>query len=320
MCIYGLEIVNMEIDPRRLRVLLAVARTGGVLAAADELKITPSAASQQLARLEAETGRELVVRSRKGSTLTPAGLAMAEAAEEIERILNAARARLEGGAEIAGTIRVGGFTSFLRTMVIPRLPGWRARYPQLQVGIIEDDDLTGLMRRLRRHEIDAVVVEIDSSTGEPDRLPAGVFEEPLLDDPWRLVVPSGSLVPTDTVDLARLTWLTVEAGSASAAAAGRLRGPAAAAGETIHQYMDTLTGLALVAAGEGVTVLPALALHGIVQPEVDVLDVPGLGTRRIVLRRFDPGRSVRTPMDTVARLLRESVAEFTAPGATNRSR
>ena len=116
----------------------------------------------------------------------------------------------------AGIVRVGGFTSFLRTMVIPRLPGWRARYPQLQIGIIEDDDLTGLMRRLRRHEIDAVVVEIDSSTGEPDRLPAGVFEEPLLDDPWRLVVPSGSVVPTDTVEVPTRATGTVDLDLAAA--------------------------------------------------------------------------------------------------------
>lgn len=308
----------MEIDPRRLRVLLAVARTGGVLAAADELKITASAASQQLTRLEAETGHALVVRTRKGSTLTPAGLTMAEAAEEIERALSVARARLAGGAELAGTVRLGGFTSFLRTMVIPHLPAWRARYPQLQVGIIEDDDLPAVMRRLRRREIDAVVAEVDSSAVEPDRLPAGVYEEPLLDDPWKLVVPAGSVLPAADVDIARLAlpWLTVEAGTATALAVGRARRTSGERMETVHQYMDTLTALALVAAGEGVTVLPALALHGIVQPGVDILDVPGLGTRRIVLRRFEPGRPVSTPMDTVARLLRESVAAFRALGGS----
>lgn len=300
----------MEIDPRRLRVLLAIARTGGVLAAADELKITPSAASQQLNKLEEETGHALVVRTRKGSTLTPAGLAMAEAAEEIERALNVARARMESGDELAGIVRLGGFTSFLRTIVSPSLPEWRVRYPQLQVRIFEDDDLPASMRLLRQHELDAVVVELDSSTGEPGRLPAGMYEEPLLDEPWKLVVPAGSLLATDNVDLARLPcpWLGVEQATASASVIGRLRRSTGAEVETVHRYKDTLTALALVAAGEGVAVLPALALNGIVQTGVDILDVPGLGTRRIVLRRFDRLKSVSTPMDTVARLLRESVA------------
>ena len=47
----------MATDPRRLSFLLAVHRAGGVLAAADLLKVTPSAVSQQIARLEAEATR-----------------------------------------------------------------------------------------------------------------------------------------------------------------------------------------------------------------------------------------------------------------------
>jgi molybdate transport repressor ModE-like protein len=301
----------MEIDPRRLRVLLAIARTGGVLAAADELGITPSAASQQLNKLEDETGHALVVRTPKGSVLTPAGLAMAEAAEEIEHALNAARARMEGGAELSGVVRVGGFTSFLRTVVIPHLPDWRLQYPQLQIRIVEDD-LPALMRLLRQRGLDAVVVELDSMTAEQRSLPAGVSEEPLLDEPWKLVVPSGALLDTENIDLARLPmpWLGVEPSAANAAVIGRLRRATGAQVETVHQYQDTLTALALVAAGEGAAVVPALALSGVVQDGVDVLDVPGLGTRRIVLWRFDRRRSVSGPVDTVARLLRESVAAF----------
>ena len=301
----------MEIDPRRLRMLLAIARTGGVLAAADELGITPSAVSQQLNKLEDETGHALVVRTPRGSLLTPAGLAMAEAAEEIERALNVARTRMEGGAELAGAVRVGGFSSFLRTMVIPRLPEWRAQYPQLQVRIFEDD-LPALMRLLRQRELDAVVAELDSTTAEQRPLPAGMSEEPLLDEPWKLVVPSGVLIAPENIDLARLPipWLGVEPSAANASVVGRLRQSTGAQVEIIHQYYDTLTALALVAAGEGAAVIPALALSGVVQDGVEVLDVPGLGTRRIVLRRFDGRRPISTPVDTVARLLRESVAAF----------
>lgn len=301
----------MDIDPRRLRVLLAVARTGGVLAAADELGITASAVSQQLSKLEDETGHALVVRTPKGSVLTPAGLAVAEAGEEIERALSVARARMEGGAKIAGVVRVGGFTSFVRTVVIPRLPEWRSQYPQLQIRIVEDD-FPALMRLLRQRQLDAVVVELDSTTAAQRSLSAGMTEEPLLDEPWKLVVPQGALLTTENIDLARLPlpWLGVDASAANAAVLGRLRQSTGAQMETAHQYQDTLTALALVAAGEGVAIVPTLALTGVVQDGVDVLDVPGLGTRRIVLRRFDRRRATNTPVDTVARLLRESAAAF----------
>ncbi|WP_104061622.1 LysR family transcriptional regulator [Arthrobacter sp. 4R501] len=307
----------MDIDPRRLRVLLAVARTGGVLAAADELGITASAVSQQLSKLEDETGHAMVVRTPKGSVLTPAGLAVAEAGEEIERALSVARARIEGGAKIAGVVRVGGFTSFIRTVVIPRLPEWRSQYPQLQIRIVEDD-FPALMRLLRQRQLDAVVVELDSTTAEQRSLSAGMTEEPLLDEPWKLVVPAGALLSTENIDLARLPlpWLGVEPTAANSAVLGRLRQSTGAQMETVHQYQETLTALALVAAGEGIAIVPTLALSGVAHDGVDVLDVPGLGTRRIVLRRFDRRRSTSTPVDTVARLLRESAAAFDTRSAS----
>ncbi|MDQ0000363.1 LysR family transcriptional regulator [Pseudarthrobacter sulfonivorans] len=307
----------MEIDPRRLRVLLAIARTGGVLAAADELGITPSAVSQQLNKLEDETGHALVLRTPKGSALTPAGLAVAEAGEEIERALSVARARIEGGATVAGVVRVGAFTSFIRTVVIPRLPEWRTQYPQLQIRIVEDD-FPAMMRLLRQRQLDAVVVEHDSTTADPRLLSAGMTEEPLLDEPWKLVVPSGALLTTENIDLARLPLprLGVESTAANALVLGRLRRSTGAPMDTAHQYQETLTALALVAAGEGIAILPTLALSGVVHDGVDILDVPGLGTRRIVLRRFDRRRSTSAPVDTVARLLRESAAAFDTRSAS----
>jgi molybdate transport repressor ModE-like protein len=307
----------MDIDPRRLRVLLAVARTGGVLAAADELGITPSAVSQQLNKLEDQTGHALVLRTPKGSVLTPAGLAVAEAGEEIERALSVARARIEGGAKVAGVVRVGGFTSFLRTVVIPSLPEWRLRYPQVQIRMVEGD-FPALLRLLRQRALDAVVVELDSTTSGQGSLSAGMIEEPLLDEPWKLVVPSGALLTTENIDLGHLPlpWLGVDSSAANASVLGRLRQSTGASMETVHQYHDTLTALALVAAGEGVAIVPTLALSGVSHDGVDVLDVPGLGTRRIVLRRFDRRRAANTPVDTVARLLRESAAGFDTRSAS----
>jgi molybdate transport repressor ModE-like protein len=307
----------MDIDPRRLRVLLAVARTGGVLAAADELGITASAVSQQLNKLEDETGHAMVVRTPKGSVLTPAGLAVAEAGEEIERALSVARARIEGGAKIAGVVRVGGFTSFIRTVVIPRLPEWRSQYPQLQIRIVEDD-FPALMRMLRQRQLDAVVVELDSTTAEQRSLSAGMSEEPLLDEPWKLVVPAGALLSTENIDLGGLPlpWLGVDPIAANSAVLGRLSQSTGARMETVHQYQETLTALALVAAGEGIAIVPTLALSGVAHDGVDVLDVPGLGTRRIVLRRFNRRRSTSTPVDTVARLLRESAGAFDTRSAS----
>lgn len=300
----------MALDPRRLSILLAVARSGGVLAAADELGITPSAVSQGLAKLERESGHALVRRTARGSVLTEAGRLVAEAAEEVERALNVAQARLnEAGAELVGQARIGAFGSFLRTLVIPRLPEWHARFPGLRIALVEDD-LPSLMRQLRRGMLDVVIAELDAAGTDRSPLPAGVVEQPLLDEPWKLVVPTGTVLPGGVPDLARLPlpWLGVNAHTASAAAVERLRRASGSDRPEIHSYLETATALDLVAAGEGVALVPMLALHGVTRPGVDVLDVPGIGARRIVVRRYDRPRGDATPTERAVQLMRESAA------------
>ena len=301
----------MEIDPRRLRYLLAVARTGGVLAAADFLMMTPSAVSQQIARLEHETGRVLVTRTTHGSALTPEGQALAEAAQDIERTLAAAQVRLErGDAEVQGAMRLGGFQSFLSVFIAPALPGWRNRLPGVQFEIVESDQ-EPLLRALKIGELDAVVFEADAEDS-PKRLPTGMIEVPLLDEPWKLVVPAGTLA-TDVTDLGRLTlpWLGVDTPTgASARAVARLRRASAANQPTVHRFYSTQTALALVAAGEGMAVIPMLALHNMPQDGVETLDVPGLGTRRIVLRSYSRGTQADNLVEAVTALIREAVSEI----------
>ncbi len=301
--------VNMELDPRKLRILLAVARAGSVLAAADDLFITPSAVSQQLTRLEREAGRELVRRTPRGTSLTAAGMIVVEAAEEIERALGTAGDRLRAGTGPSGVVRLGGVASFLRTLVIPRLFAWRERYPQLEIHITEGD-ISSMTRAMRRRELDVTVVEFDADVAnEPP--PAGVIEQPLIDEPWKLVAPAGWLVDRDIIDLTRLSvpWLGVE-GGAGASAIERLRAAAGIEAAPVHNYYETLTGLALVAAGQGVTIMPALALRSVAPDNVEIVDLPGLGTRRIVLRRFADKSSPVGAIDTAVTLIREAVNEL----------
>ena len=300
----------MDLDPRRLRFLLAVARTGGVLAAADELRVTASAVSQQVARLEQETGRTLLQRTPTGSVLTPAGLALAEAAEDVERALTLARERLERDeSDVSGTVRLGGFQSIFASVVAPALASWRARYPGLQFEMVEAEE-DELMRALRSGAADAVIIELDAVGSHA--APRGTVDVPLLDEPWKLVVPPGTLFATDVVDLGRLSlpWLGVDPSAASASAIARVRRFLGADGATSHTYYSTEVALALVAAGEGVTLIPALALETRDVSGVDALDVPGLGMRRIVLRHLSRARGPSSMVETATTLVREAAAAF----------
>jgi Bacterial regulatory helix-turn-helix protein, lysR family len=71
------------IDPRRLRVLQAVAAHGSVVGAADALRLSPPAVSQQLLALERETGASLIDRAGRQVRLTAAGRLLAAHGELI---------------------------------------------------------------------------------------------------------------------------------------------------------------------------------------------------------------------------------------------
>jgi DNA-binding transcriptional LysR family regulator len=281
-----------------------------VLAAADELAVTASAVSQQIAKLERETGHALLQRMPSGSVLTPAGLALAEAAEDVERALAVAASRLqEAAAEVSGSVRIGGFQSFLATVLAPALPDWRSRYPALRFETVEADEAY-LIRALRTGALDAVAIDLDA--GESYTPPRGTTDVPLLDEPWKLIVPSGALLTTEVIDLSRLgmPWVGLDPTAASAKAIRRVRRELGGQESTQHTYFSYQNALALVAAGEGITLAPTLALESLPTNGVDLLDIPGLGMRRVVLRHLTRSRTASPTLATATALIREAAAAF----------
>ncbi|WP_109212229.1 MULTISPECIES: LysR family transcriptional regulator [Microbacterium] len=296
-------------DPRRLRTLLAVARAGSVIAAAEELFITPSAVSQQIKQLEREAGRVLVMRTSRGTVLTPAGQIAAQAAEEIERVVGDARDRLHEDSGPSGTVRIGGLASVHRALLAPHLNEWRDRFPRLQLQLVEGN--TGsLTRSLRRRDLHAALVELDKDADD-DPLPPSIVEEPLLDEPWKFVAPAAWLLDDDQVDPSRcpVPWLGVEAATTESAIE-RLRRLVPLEPTPTHLYYESSSGVTLVAQEQGVTVMPALTLRGIVPDDVRVIDLPRLGTRSIVLRRFGGSHTVGGPIHTALALIHEAVEQF----------
>ncbi|NCD20455.1 MAG: LysR family transcriptional regulator, partial [Actinobacteria bacterium] len=226
----------MEIDTRRLGILLAVSRAGGVVAAADTLRISPSAVSQQIARLEEETGLRVLDRQPAGAVLTPAGKILAETAERVEAELGDARRALGGlGGGVSGTVTVGAFQTAIRAILVPMLAGLAAEHPGIQLVIREVAEEHG-RRALRRGELDLLVIEHDVSS--PEVVPVGVRDVPFFDEPWVVVLPASSPTPLSVMDLAEATWLGPEQGSAADRALRRLAGELAFRPRTAHLYLD----------------------------------------------------------------------------------
>src|ERR1700704_564840 len=122
------------LDVTRLRVLDALARHGSVPAAAQELHYSQPTVSHHLARLEAETGAQLLQRVGRGIRLTQAGQLLAGRAAEIIGRIDAADAELSAHVGLtAGRVRLAGFSSAIASLVPRAAAGLAQRHPGLQI-------------------------------------------------------------------------------------------------------------------------------------------------------------------------------------------
>ena len=113
--------------------------------AAEELFLTQSALSRQVAALEEALGVALFQRKHRALALTPAGEAFHRTIAEMLKGL-ATAAEAARGATHAPGITLSTTVSFASLWVIPRLPGLRARNPDVEVYISADDRLVDLGR------------------------------------------------------------------------------------------------------------------------------------------------------------------------------
>lgn len=91
-----------------LRIFLSVAREESLTGAAKALRLDPATVGRRVARLEAELGAALFVKSPQGYRATAAGERLRARAENAERVMAGAAAEVRGEEEgLTGTIRVG---------------------------------------------------------------------------------------------------------------------------------------------------------------------------------------------------------------------
>jgi len=137
-------------DTRRLRLLLELSRLGSMRAVADELYLTTSTVSQQLAVLAREAGTALLEPDGRRVRLTPAGRRLAEHAVTILAAVDAARLDLDPDAEPAGVLRVAGFATAVRRSLMPVAAEVAARQPRLRLLL---HDVEQVFRRQALHPL-----------------------------------------------------------------------------------------------------------------------------------------------------------------------
>ena len=126
-----------------LRLFVRVVERGSFSAVAREAGIGQSAVSKQIAALEARLGVQLLRRTSRSMTLTDAGQVLYEAALRLVDEFDAVESLVgRGQSAPSGLIRVTVAPVFGRLYIVPRLPEFFARYPDISV------ELTGSERAI----------------------------------------------------------------------------------------------------------------------------------------------------------------------------
>lgn len=120
-----------------VRIFLAVARSGQILAASRRLGVNHATLSRRLTALEEALGTRLFIRRTNGCELTAEGEGFLLSAERIETEMLAAQSRLgRTDTAIAGTVRIGAPDGFGVSFLAPRLGRLIERHPELKIQLV----------------------------------------------------------------------------------------------------------------------------------------------------------------------------------------
>ncbi|WP_404953092.1 LysR substrate-binding domain-containing protein [Streptomyces sp. 147326] len=273
------------LDVRRLRLLRELARRGTIAAVAEALAFSPSAVSQQLGVLEREAGLPLLERTGRRVRLTAAGENLVRHAEAVLERLEQAEAdlaRARGG--LAGALRIGAFPTATRAIVPAALADLARHHPALEP-MVSETDPAAVADALRAGDLDVALVH------EYDFVPAlqepGLATEPLYAEAMYLAAPAGETAepsegqPAEGHDQgaalrthARAPWITATPGTLCHAMTVRACQAAGFTPRVRHQVDEFATVLALVAAGQGVALVPQLGVTGPADPAVRLTRLP----------------------------------------------
>ncbi|MPY58219.1 LysR family transcriptional regulator [Streptomyces spongiae] len=249
------------IDLRRLHVLRAVAHYGTVTAAARALHFTTSAASQQIRQLARDLDVDLLEPQGRGVRLTPAAQSLLAHADAIQARWEQAELDLRADhGSPAGVLRTSGFPVAVSVLLAPAAARLRALHPRLSVriqeaGVPESFDL------LFEGEIDLAVVE--ATPQNPPLADERFDQQPLLDDPFDLVVPEDHPLAgrerVDLADAAHEDWIAPVPESPCRPHVMSACGGAGFSPNVVHHALDWNVTAHLVAHRLGVALIPRLA-------------------------------------------------------------
>ena len=244
----------------RLQALHAVSTFGSVTAAASALRLTPSAVSQQLAKLQRDVGQRLVEPYGRGVRLTPAGTLLASRAHTILSEVENAESELDRQRDhVVGDLEIAGFATAARAILPQTVARLRREHQQLRLRVSERQPDEAIRLVVAGH-LDIAVV--NDWMNAPLVLPDGVERLLIMHDAVDLAVPADHpLAGRTSVELTELcaeAWITWPHGAICHEWLTQTLRQHGLTPEVTHTAEEHQTQLAMVAAGLGIAVMPRL--------------------------------------------------------------
>ncbi|EWT02970.1 LysR family transcriptional regulator [Intrasporangium oryzae NRRL B-24470] len=248
------------IDPIALRSLVAVEQLGSVGAAATALDYTPSAVSQQIKRLEAQTGVQLLERHGRGVLLTESGRTLCDSARDLLSRMERLEARLHrASGETAGTVRLATFATAYRGLVVGAIGTLRRAAPGVVLRPDEIDPWDAVDAvAAGTHDLALVHNWEPLPLAIPDHLEVrhlGRDRADVLVHADHPLAARTTIAVTDVLDEA---WASVAPGSICHQWLQKMYADVGRAPRIAHVALEFATHVALVANGEAIALVPRL--------------------------------------------------------------
>jgi DNA-binding transcriptional LysR family regulator len=128
-----------------MEVFVRAVELGGFSSAARALRMTPSAVSKLVARLEKRLGARLINRSTRKLLLTAEGEAFLERAHRVLADLDEAERAVAAGAAPRGLVRINCNVPFGLHRLLPLIPRFTSAHPDVRLDIVLTDQVIDLM-------------------------------------------------------------------------------------------------------------------------------------------------------------------------------
>lgn len=293
------------IDLIALTSLRAIGAHGSVVAAAEALGFTPSAVSQQVKRLERQTGVPLLERVGRGVMLTDHGRQLVDAGARLLADLEEVEAGLHRRAgTVAGHLRLTAFSTAMRGLIAPLVRDLQGAHPGLTVSLTEREPWD-TVELVATGQSDLGVVHRwgDLSIAIPDHLQATVVAHDVAD----VIVPAGHrfagherLSPRDLLDEG---WIATPESTICRQWLTRMYDGTGRVPRIVHTAMEFESHLALVRAGLGIALVPRLGRAALGDELVAVPAHDPVPTRDVIAvhrRSMADSPAVRAVLDGLA--------------------